>query len=60
VKSSQGAQPSVPPSSELSSNYGGGAEEEPDADSEDSQFVSAPGDGHLYLSGDLFDFRAFK
>ncbi|KAA1076728.1 hypothetical protein PGT21_016940 [Puccinia graminis f. sp. tritici] len=60
VKSSQGAQPSVSPSSELSSYYGGGAQEEPDADSEDSQFVSAPGDGHLYLYGDLFDFRAFN
>jgi hypothetical protein len=23
-------------------------------------FVSAPGDGHLYLNGELFDFRSLK
>jgi hypothetical protein len=38
-----------------SSNYG-----LPDCGSDDSRFVSAPGDGHLYLRGALFDFRAFK
>ncbi|KAH9443185.1 hypothetical protein Pst134EB_027536 [Puccinia striiformis f. sp. tritici] len=29
-------------------------------DSDDSHFVTAPGDGHLYLDDDLFDFRAFN
>ncbi|PLW15315.1 hypothetical protein PCANC_11296 [Puccinia coronata f. sp. avenae] len=44
-----------PASITRSSNYG-----LPDCGSDDSRFVSAPGDGHLYLRGALFDFRAFN
>ncbi|WAQ93234.1 hypothetical protein PtA15_18A292 [Puccinia triticina] len=56
-KSSQRAQVDSSPSTELSSSYRGSGYQEPDAQTE---FVSAPGDGHLYLYGDLYDFRAFN